>query len=510
MSNRYLGIELGSTTIKAVTLDSFTLQPVSSGQYLWESSFINNNWTYDMREALEGFKKALSGIEDRESISVAGISGMMHGYLAFDEDWNLLTPFRTWRNTSTREAAEELTELFDFAIPQRWSIAHLYQAILNNEEHVSKVRHITTLSGYFHYLLTGENVLGVCEASGMFPVDVNTLDFDAVMLEKAQRLFGEKGFVQPLKSIMPKVLRAGEYAGALTKSGAELIDGMLKAGTPFAPPEGDAGTGMVATNSVLAGTGNVSAGTSIFAITVLEKSLSRSYSEINIAATPDGLPVAMVQSNNCTGDLNGWVRVIKEAVQLAGAQIDDNELYTRLFTLSLEGESDCDGLINCNYLAGEGVTHFNSGRPLLTRMPDTAFTLANLMRSQLFSLMATLRIGMDIIKGENVDIRRLTAHGGLFKTKGVCQKYLAGALNTAVTCMDTASLGGPYGMALLAAYTAERAGYVSLGEFLEKRVFEGVKSSTVEPDKETVEGFDRYLDSYKRLLQLERLATEII
>ncbi|MDE6880346.1 MAG: ATPase, partial [Oscillospiraceae bacterium] len=439
-----LGIELGSTRIKAVAIDG-GFRPVSAGDYTWSSRYENGVWTYPLEEVWVGLKTALSQLEGREDTAAMGVSAMMHGYLAFDQDWNLLTPFRTWQNTITGPAAAELTELFGFNIPQRWSVAHLYQAVLNGEAHVSRIAHITTLAGYVHYKLTGVNAVGVGEASGMFPIDSEALDYDTGMLAKFDALPEVQKLPWRLGDLLPQVLVAGQPAGNLTESGAALLDGLLAPGIPFAPAEGDAGTGMTATNAVAPRTGNVSAGTSIFSMVVLEKPLQRVYEEIDLVTTPAGAPVAMVHCNNCTNDTNAWVGVLGEAARLFGANPDSGELYTKLYEKSLEGEADCGGVLVCNYLAGEGVTHMDAGRPLVARTPETRFTLANFCKAQLYATMSTLKIGMDILAGEGVAIDSLTGHGGLFKTPVVGQRYMAAACNAPVTCRETAGEGGPYG-----------------------------------------------------------------
>ena len=504
-----LGLELGSTRIKAVTIDD-GFRPVSSGDYTWASTYENGIWTYSLDEVWTGLKAALSQVEDRDSIAAAGVSAMMHGYLAFDKDWDLLVPFRTWQNTITGQAAAELTGLFGFNIPQRWSIAHLYQAVLNGEDHVPQIAHITTLAGYIHYKLTGVNAVGVGEASGMFPIDSTALDYDAGMIGKFDALVKDRGLPWTLEDILPDVLPAGADAGALTEEGSRMLAGLLPAGIPFAPAEGDAGTGMTATNAVAPRTGNVSAGTSIFSMVVLERPLERVYEEIDLVTTPTGAPVAMVHCNNCTNDTNAWVNVLKETAQLFGADPDAGELYTRLYEKSLEGDPDCGGVLVCNYLAGEGVTHMDAGRPLVARTPETRFTLANFFRSQLYSTMATLKIGMDILAEEGVAIDSLTGHGGLFKTPVVGQSYMAAACNAPVTCMETAGEGGPYGMALLASFLLNREGGERLEDFLSKKVFAGVSGSTIQPDPACVEGFNTYIRRYKALLEVEKTAAAVL
>ena len=505
----YLGIELGSTRIKAVSIDE-KYRPVSSGDYTWASSYENSVWTYSLEEVWKGLKAALSAVENREQIAAAGVSAMMHGYLAFDRDWNLLAPFRTWQNTITGQAAAELTSLFGFNIPQRWSIAHLYQAILNGEEHVSRLAHITTLAGYVHYMLTGVNAVGVGEASGMFPIDSETLTYDDAMLEKFDRLTAARELPWKLADLLPKVLAAGQSAGKLTEAGSVLLDGLLPAGIPFAPAEGDAGTGMTATNAVAPRTGNVSAGTSIFSMVVLEKPLEKVYEEIDLVTTPAGAPVAMVHCNNCTNDTNAWVSVLGEAARLFGANPSTSELYRKLYEKSLEGGADCGGVLVCNYLAGEGVTHMDAGRPMVVRRPDSVFNLANFFRAQLYATMATLKIGMDILAEEGVAIDSLTGHGGLFKTPVVGQSYMAAACNAPVTCMETAGEGGPYGMALLAAYMLQKSEGESLEDYLASRVFAGVSGSTAEPETDTAAGFDSYIKWYKALLEVEQAAVKML
>ncbi len=502
---QYLGIELGSTRIKAVAIDE-GCKPSASGDYTWKSTLENGIWTYDLAEAWQGLKAAISAIGNRESIACMGISAMMHGYLAFDKDWNLLTAFRTWQNTMTAEAAQKLTRLFGFNIPQRWSIAHLYQAVLNREPHVPEIAHITTLAGYVHYMLTGVNAIGIGEASGMFPIDSETNTYDEEMLQKFERLTEDQSW--NIRELLPKVLLAGENAGYLTERGAALLDNLLPVGIPFAPAEGDAGTGMTATNAVAPRTGNVSAGTSIFSMVVLERPLSAVYEEIDLVTTPTGKPVAMVHCNNCTNDMNAWTSVLNETARLFGADPDTGEIYTKLYQKSLEGEADCGGITAYNYMAGEGVTHLDAGRPMVIRRPDSKFTLANFLRAQLYSTMATLAVGMDILAKENVAIDCLMGHGGLFKTPVVGQKYLAAACNAPVTCMKTAGEGGPYGMALLAAYTANREG--TLEEYLNKYVFAQCESTTLAPDAADVAGFQTYLSRFVAGLAAEKAAVENI
>ncbi len=504
-----LGIELGSTRIKAVAIDG-AFRSVSSGDYTWASAYENGVWTYPLDEVWTGLKSALSQVENREEIAAAGVSAMMHGYLAFDKDWNLLTPFRTWQNTITGQAAAELTELFGFNIPQRWSVAHLYQAVLNGEEHVSRIAHLTTLAGYIHATLTGVHAVGIGEASGMFPIDSAALDYDQTMVEKFDHLPAMEKLPWKLRDLLPKVLTAGQDAGRLTEEGSRMLDGLLPAGIPFAPAEGDAGTGMTATNAVAPRTGNVSAGTSIFSMVVLEKPLEKVYEEIDLVTTPTGAPVAMVHCNNCTNDTNAWVNVLGEAARLFGANPSAGELYTRLYEKSLEGETDCGGVLVCNYLAGEGVTHMDAGRPLALRTPEAKFTLANFFRAQLYATMSTLKIGMDILSSEHVAIDSLTGHGGLFKTPVVGQSYMAAACGAPVTCMETAGEGGPYGMALLASFLLNRGENERLEDFLSGKVFAGASGSTIRPDPACVEGFNSYIKRYKALLEVEKTAVDAL
>lgn len=509
MSKTYLGIELGSTRIKAVAINENHV-PVSSGDYTWKSSYENGIWTYSLEEVWVGLKQAVSAVADRDTIVSMGVSAMMHGYLAFDKDWNLLVPFRTWQNTITGPAAAELTECFGFNIPQRWSIAHLYQAVLNEEEHVEKIAHITTLAGYVHYMLTGVNAIGIGEASGMFPIDSEKNCYDERMMAKFDALPAIQSRPWKLRDLLPSVLVAGEYAGSLTEKGAAMLDGLLQAGIPFAPAEGDAGTGMTATNAVAPRTGNVSAGTSIFSMVVLERPLEKVYEEIDLVTTPSGKGVAMVHCNNCTNDSNAWVGLLKEAACLLGADPSNGEVYTRLYEKSLEGDPDCGGVLVCNYMAGEGITHLDEGRPMVVRRPDSKFTLANFFRATLYATMSTLKIGMDILAEEKVAIDSLTGHGGLFKTPVVGQKYMAAACNASVTCMETAGEGGPYGMALLAAYAVNKTEGESLEDYLNNRVFANTKGSTLAPDPADVAGFNTYISQFRKLLEVEQKAVSVI
>ncbi len=505
---KFLGIEFGSTRIKAVLIGE-DYKVLSSSDYVWKSDLINGYWTYNMEDAIKGLKATLNGLTDIEGLEAVGISGMMHGLLAFDKNWNLLTPFRTWQNTTTARAADKLTELFGFNIPQRWSIAHLYQAILNEEKYIKEIAHITTLAGYVHYLLTGENVVGIGEASGMFPIDSSSNDYDEIMLEKFDKLIAPLELGWKLRDLLPSCLLAGEFAGKLSEEGRALTDNVLPLGVAFAPPEGDAQTGMTATNSVLPKTGNVSAGTSIFAMIVLEKPLEKLHKELNVITTPEGKPVALVHSSNCTSDSNAWVSVLKESAELFGAEPANGETFTKLYEKSLEGDSDCGGVLVCNYITGEGITHFDSGIPMIIRKPDAKFTLANLFKAMLYSTMTTLKIGVEILADEKVEIASLTGHGGLFKTPAVGQKYMAAAFETPITCLDSASEGGPFGIALLAAFVQQKDADESLGDFLKNRVFKKSQKSVIFPDQELSLGFKKYFEDYKKLLEIEKRATEL-
>ena len=511
MKNCTLGIEFGSTRIKAVLIDENHI-PVASGSHEWENRLTDGIWTYTMEDIHAGLRRAYADLvkcvgHPIEEVAAIGVSGMMHGYLPFDKEGRQLAEFRTWRNTITGEAAEKLTELFGFNIPQRWSIAHLYQAILNGESHVKDIARLTTLAGYIHYELTGEHVMGVGEASGMFPIDSAICDFNEGMIQKFNSLTG-----LDLRAILPKVLPAGANAGCLTESGAKFLDpsGNLRPGIPVAPPEGDAGTGMAATNSVRVRTGNVSAGTSDFAMIVTDKPLGV-HREIDMVTTPDGAPVAMVHCNNCTSDINAWVNLFADYSALMGTPVDKGELYTKLFKAALEGEADCGGLMSFNYFSGEGVTDLNEGRPLFMRAPDAKMTVANFMRTHLLSALATLKIGLDILaKEENVEIDKLYGHGGFFKTPEVGQRMLSAAVNAPVSVMETAGEGGPYGMALLAAYMVKKADGETLADYLDNKVFNNAKSSTLMATDADVAGFNKFLETYKKALEVEKCAVEVL
>ncbi len=512
-----LGVEFGSTRIKAVLTDPAG-DPIAQGAHDWENQLVNNIWTYDMKDVWAGiqdcYAKMAADVKERYGVTLTkleaiGISAMMHGYIPFDGDGNQLVPFRTWRNTITGPASEALTKLFNFNIPQRWSIAHLYQAILNGEPHVPQIRFLTTLEGYVHWMLTGEKVLGIGEGAGMFPIDSTTNNYDAKMVADFDALIADKGFPWKLEEILPKVLMAGDRAGELTEAGAKLLDvsGNLKPGVPLCPPEGDAGTGMVATNSVAARTGNVSAGTSVFAMIVLEKPLRQLHTEIDMVTTPTGKPVAMVHCNTCTSDLNAWVKLLGEAAALFGTAPDTNTLYTRLFEIALQGRKDCGSVTAFNYFSGEPITGTSDGVPLLTRRPDQPMTLADFMRAQIYASLATLGIGMKILTGEEqVGIDRVLGHGGLFKTPVVGQSILAAAINSPVTVMATAGEGGAWGIALLADYCARRRPGQTLEDWLDREVFADMASETLAPDPADVAGFEAYIRRFEAAVPAEKAA----
>ncbi len=514
-----LGIEFGSTRIKAILIDEKN-QVIASGDHEWENQLENKIWTYSLDAIWTGlqdcYASLLKDVKEKydttiTSLAAIGFSGMMHGYMPFNKDDELLVPFRTWRNTITGPASDELSELFGFHIPQRWSIAHLYQAILNGEDHVGDITFFTTLAGYIHWKLSGQKVMGIGEASGMFPIDVTNRDYDKTMIEKFDQLVAPKGFAWKLEEILPKVLVAGENAGTLTEEGAKLLDvsGNLKAGVPMCPPEGDAGTGMVATDAVAVRTGNVSAGTSCFGMAVLEKDLSKAYPEIDIVTTPVGDGVAMIHCNNCTSDLNAWVGIFKEFADAIGADVDMGKLFGTLYNKSLEGDKDCGGLLAYNYFSGEHVTGFEEGRPMFVRKPDSKFTLANFMRANLYTTMAVLKTGFDILfKQEGVELDKLQGHGGIFKTKGVAQSYLAAATNTPISVMTTAGEGGAWGIALLASYMIQKADGEGLAEYLEEKVFAGQEAYVMDPDPADVEGFEKFMEVYTAGLAIERAAVD--
>ena len=509
-----LGIEFGSTRIKAVLVD-VSHTPIAMGTYDWENRLENNIWTYSLEDIWKGLQGCYKSLADDveakygeklTTLGALGFSGMMHGYMPFNAEGELLVPFRTWRNTMTEEACKKLIPVFNFNIPQRWSIAHLYQAILSGEEHVKDIAFLTTLAGYIHWKLSGEKVLGIGEAAGMFPIDSTIMDFDQKMLDQFD---GLHNFDWKIRDILPKVLTAGESAGVLSAEGARLLDptGTLQPGAPMCPPEGDAGTGMVATNSVAVRTGNVSAGTSIFAMIVLEKAMEKVHEEIDMVTTPDGMPVAMVHCNNCTSDLNAWVNLFGECAENFGVKVDKNELYGVLYRKALEGAADCGGVTAYNYFSGEPITGLDAGRPMVVRTPDADFSLANFMRSHLYSAVATLKIGMDILlKEEHVAVDSLMGHGGFFKTPVVGQRVMAAGMNAPITVMDTASEGGAWGIAILAAFMKEKKDGETLSSYLNDKIFAGQTGTTLKPEPEDVKGFEAFLEEYKKLLPAEKAA----
>ncbi len=513
-----LGIEFGSTRIKAVLIDEDN-KPIAQGSHEWENSLVDGLWTYSIEEIWYGLQDCyadmLKDVKAQydcviESLAAIGISAMMHGYMAFDENDKILVPFRTWRNTNTGKAAAALSELFVYNIPLRWSISHLYQCILEDNAHVKDIKFLTTLAGYIHWQLTGEKVLGVGDASGMLPIDPETKDYNAVMVSKFDNLIASKSYPWKLLDILPRVLVAGENAGVLTEEAAKRLDvsGNLKGGIPLCPPEGDAGTGMVATNAVKQRTGNVSAGTSSFSMIVLEKDLSKPSEMIDMVTTPDGSLVAMVHCNNCTSDINAWVKLFKEYQELLGVPVDMNEVYGKLYNNALKGDADCGGVLTYNYISGEPVTGMQDGRPLVVRSANDKFNLANFIRSNLYATVAVLKLGNDILfKEEKVKVDRITGHGGLFKTKGVGQRVLAAALNSPISVMETAGEGGAWGIALLAGYLINNKGK-NLADYLEEVVFAGNTGVEIAPTKEDVEGFNRYMEYYKEGLAIEKAAVE--
>jgi sugar (pentulose or hexulose) kinase len=513
-----LGIEFGSTRIKAALIGE-DHAPIASGSHEWENRYENGVWTYSLEDVWSGLQESYRNLAKEvaakygvslQTVGAIGFSGMMHGYLAFDKDGNLLAPFRTWRNTITEPAAKKLTKLFQFNIPQRWSIAHLYQAILNKEPHVKLISHQTTLAGYVHWKLTGQKVMGIGEASGMFPINSKTNDYDKGMMKLFNEQLKAKKLPWKLQDILPKVLMAGDAAGALTEEGAKLLDptGQLGTGIPLCPPEGDAGTGMVATNSVAVRTGNVSAGTSVFAMIVLEKPLSKLYAEIDMVTTPSGKPVAMVHSNNCTSDLNAWVDLFHEFTKVLGVEVSESKLFEMLYKQGLVGDVDAGGLLAYNYLSGEHLTHLEEGRPLFVRTPESKFTLANFMRAHLFASLGALKTGLGIFEKEKVKIDQVLGHGGFFKTPEVGQRMMAAAMNVPVSVMETAGEGGAWGIALLAAYMLNKSSGEPLEAYLSNKVFAGEKGSTIAPDAKDVEGFAAFMERYKKGLVIERAAVE--
>lgn len=513
-----LGIELGSTRIKAVLIDD-EHKPIAQGSHEWENQLVDGLWTYSIDDIWAGIQDAYTDLRrdvreqygvEIECLAAIGISAMMHGYMAFDKDANILVPFRTWRNTNTGAAARELSALFNYNIPLRWSISHLYQCILDGDEHVEKIDFLTTLAGYIHWQLTGRRVLGVGDASGMLPIDPATKSYDQAMVAAFDRLIEPKGYMWKLLDILPQSLPAGHDAGKLTAEGAKRLDvsGTLQPGTPLCPPEGDAGTGMVATNAVRQRTGNVSAGTSSFSMIVLERPLSKPSEMIDMVTTPDGSLVAMVHCNNCTSELNAWVSLFREYQQLLGVKVDMNKLFATLYNNALTGDADCGGLVAYNYISGEPVTGLQEGRPLLVRKAEDKFSLANLFRAQIYGSVAVLKLGNDVLfNEEHVKVDRITGHGGLFKTPVVGQRFLAAALNSPISVMETAGEGGAWGIALLAAYLIDKQN-LALPEYLDKEVFAGNTGTEIKPLPEEVEGFNSYIERYKADLAIEHAAVE--
>ncbi len=527
-----LGIEFGSTRIKAVLIDQEN-KPIAQGSHEWENQLVDGLWTYSTEAIWYGVEDCYADLRrnvkreydcEIEQLASIGISAMMHGYMAFgpngkatrwapaSESEKILAPFRTWRNTNTGKAAAELSKLFNYNIPLRWSISHLYQAILNGEEHVKDITYLTTLAGYIHWRLTDQKVLGIGDASGMIPVDPNTKTYNAEMVRKFNELVAPYGFPWKLEDILPKCLVAGQDAGVLTEHGAQRLDvsGHLKGGCPLCPPEGDAGTGMTATNSVKVRTGNVSAGTSSFSMIVLEKDVTKPNEMIDIVTTPDGNLVAMVHCNNCTSDINAWVKLFKEYQELLGVKVDMNEVYAKLYNHALTGDVDCGGVISYNFISGEPVAGLtDGGRPLVMRSPNDRFNLANFMRANLYATIAVLKLGNDVLfKEENVKVDRITGHGGLFKTPGVGQKVLAAALNSPISVMETAGEGGAWGIALLAAFLVNNPDKLNLAAYLEKVVFAGNTGIEIAPDPADVEGFNRYIETYKACIPVDQAAVE--
>ncbi|WP_369140519.1 xylulokinase [Modestobacter versicolor] len=514
-----LGIELGSTRIKAVLIGP-DHAPLAVGSSDWENQLVDRLWTYSLADVWAGVQQSVAAlaadVQRRHGVELAGVgalgvSAMMHGYLAFDADGELLAPFRTWRNTNTGRAAERLSAEFGCNIPHRWSVAHLYQAVLDGEEHVGRVDHLTTLAGYVHWQLTGEKVLGVGDASGMLPIDAATGGYDAAMLARFDELAAEAGVELTLAGLLPAIAVAGEPAGTLTEAGARLLDptGRLSAGAPLCPPEGDAGTGMVATGSVAPRTGNVSAGTSIFAMVVLERPLGRAHRELDLVTTPAGDPVAMVHCNNGASELDAWAGLFAQFARALGSDADPSRVFETLFTAALDGAGDGGGMLAYNYLSGEPITDLEEGRPLFLRSPDSRLDLGTFMRTHLYSALATLRVGMDVLQqAEGVRLDRMFAHGGLFRTAGVAQRFLAAAIDTPVSVGDVAAEGGAWGAAVLAAFATRRAPGQALADYLDTTVFAGAVLQTVEPRPDDVAGFDAFMQRYLAALPVERAAVE--
>ena len=509
-----LGIELGSTRIKACLVDANDpARVLAVGSHAWENRFEGRRWTYSLDDVWSGLQSAyadlVADVQTRygvipDTFGALGVSAMMHGYLAMDAAGELLVPFRTWRNTHTDAAVTALSELFEVNIPHRWSIAHLYQAVLDAEPHVPRVDFFTTLAGYVHWRLTGHRVLGIGDASGMFPIDSATHDYDAELLAR----FAGLGTGLDLPALLPEVLVAGAPAGELTSEGAALLDptGTLRPGIPLCPPEGDAGTGMVATNAVAPRTGNVSAGTSIFAMVVLERPLAAAHHELDLVTTPAGDAVAMVHCNNGASELAAWVAMFSRFAEAAGQPIDTDAVYETLFREALSGDPDAGGLLAYNHLAGEPIAGLTEGRPLFVRTPDSSFTLANAMRAQLYGVFGTLALGMRVLDDEGVALDRMFAHGGMFRTAGVAQRFLAGALGAPVAVGETAAEGGAWGIAVLASYLASAREGTDLSTYLDRAVFAGADITVVDPDPADVAGFATYLDRYRAGLAVEAAA----
>lgn len=516
-----IGMELGSTKVKAVMIDGDG-NVIAKGSYKWENKLENGIWTYsmdDIKNSVQGaYAKLLENVQKNygtviKKVKAIGVSAMMHGYLAFDKNDTLLVPFRTWRNTITGEAADKLTEAFNFNIPQRWSIAHLYQAILNGEEHVKDIAFFTTLAGFIHWKLTGKKVLGVGDASGMFPINDKTNDYDKAMIETFDALIADKGYSWKLADILPGVLVAGDNAGVLTDEGAKLLDvsGNLEGGALVCPPEGDAGTGMAATNSVRVRTGNVSAGTSIFSMIVMAENLKSVHREIDVVTTPEGAPVAMVHCNNCTSEINAWEGLFKQVLELYGVEVDEDRLFDLIFLEALKGDPDCGGLVGFNYFSGEPVTGFDAGRPLFVRTANSKFNLPNFMRMQLFNALAALKYGMDILlKKENVPVDKMYGHGGYFTVKGAGQTLLSSAIASPVTVMETAGEGGAWGIALLALYAAVKEEGESLSDFLDEKIYKSQPSSTLMAEQKDIDGFNAYMENYKKAFGVEKAAVDLL
>ena len=514
-----LGIELGSTRIKAVLVD-FEGSVLGVGFHDWENSLVDGVWTYSLKEVHKGIRNCYTSLREAiknehgselKQVASIGVSAMMHGYIALDKEGKQLALFQTWRNTNTQEAADELTELFNFNIPLRWSVAHLYQRILDKEAHVKDIDAVYTLAAYIHMKLSGERIIGIGDAAGMFPIDSDKLDYDQAMVDQFDALSAKHGFKRPLREVFPKVMVAGEQAGSLSEAGRDFLDESktLSVGIPMCPPEGDAGTGMVATNSVAPRTGNVSAGTSTFAMIVLEKQLSKVYREIDMVTTPTGFPCAMSHANNGTSDLNAWVDIFREFLELMGYKAGIGELFNKLYTNSLQGDKDCGGLLAYGYYSGENVTMINEGRLAFLRTPNSKFNLANFMKVHLYTSLGAVKLGLDILlKEESVKLDRIMGHGGFFKTKEVGQRYLSASVSAPVTVMDTAGEGGAWGIALLAAYLVDKKEGEKIEEYLDKRIFTKLSGSTVEASKEDIDGFEKFMERYVAGLDIEKMAID--